>query len=134
MRDASTFLALAEGPPPRDPSVRALLFRKWVKHVQPTTFERTSWRMGDQPELLAAEWIVKACAKPGELLAAAGSDRPLKSAIKSFTVAVDAFVRGVASSPQASSYTAGLGRQAKVRAASMAKKVRLWVLGEDGAA
>ena len=134
LRDAPSFLALAEGPPPRNPAVRALLFQKWVELVLPVTFERTSWKLGDQPELVAAEWVVGACAKPGEIARAAESDPTLSSAVERFKSAADAFIQRVAEMPEASSYTAGIGWLLERKAASKAAAIRRQVAGDDGSA
>lgn len=130
LRDAPSFLALAEGPPPRNPAVRALLFQKWVELVLPVTFERTSWKLGDQPELVAAEWVLAACPKAGELAQAAESDIALKSALERFRSAVDAFVQKVAAMPEASSYTAGIGWLIMRKAASKASDIQRRVFGD----
>jgi hypothetical protein len=122
--------ATPSGPPPRNPAVRALLFQKWVELVLPVTFERTSWKLGDQPELVAAEWIVGACAKPGEIARAAESDPTLSSAVERFKSATDAFIQRVAAMPEASSYTAGIGWLLERKAASKAAAIRHRVLGD----
>lgn len=131
LRDVESLLDLADGPPPRSTAVRALLFRRWVELVLPIAFARTGWTLGDQPELVAAEWIVAACSKPGELAQAAESDPALKSALEKFRSAVDAFVQSVAAMPEASSYAAGIGRQLERRAATKAVKIRQQVFGDD---
>lgn len=132
LRDPQSFLALAEGPPPRNPAVRALLFQKWVELVLPVTFRRTSWKLGDQPELLAAEWVVSACARPGELLNSAASDPVLRSAVEQFRSAVDAFMQEVASQPEGTSYAAGIGLQLQRKAAKKAGEIRHRVIGDAG--
>lgn len=132
LRDAPAFLALAEGPPPRNPAVRALLFQKWVELVLPVTFERTSWKLGDQPELIAAEWVVSECAKPGELMDAAASNPGLRLAVDRFRAAVEAFTQEVVSKTAATSYAAGIGLQLMHRASRKAEEIRYQVIGDAG--
>lgn len=132
VQDAESFLALAAGPPPRSSAVRALLFLKWAELVLPTTFDRSCGRLGDQPELVAVEWVISACAKPGEIAAAAESDPALKAAVARFCAAVDEFVQSVSEMPKATSYAGGISWLVKRKAAATAVKVRNRVLGDHG--
>ncbi len=128
LQDAAALLTLAEGPPPRNAAVRALLFQRWVELVLTSPFHVRG--LGNQPELIAAEWIVDSCAKPGEIARAAESDPALKSAVERFKREADAFVQRVAAIPEARSYAAGIGRMLERGAAAKFAAIRHRVLGD----
>jgi hypothetical protein len=128
--DADALLALAKGPRPRNAAVRANLFRKWVELLLPTTFNRTRWNLGQQPELEVAEWIVAGCSRPGEMADAAGADPALQAALEQFRSAAKAFLAEVAARPAATSYAGGIGRQLEMMAAAQTERVCRQVLGD----
>ena len=128
--DSDALFALAQGPRPRIAAVRAILFCKWVEFLLPTTFKRTSWNLGEQPELVVAEWIVAACARPGEIADAAGSAPALHAAVEQFRFASDAFIAEVGALPAATSYWGGIGQQVRKLSAAQTKRIQGRVLGE----
>jgi hypothetical protein len=128
--DADALRALANGPRPRIPAVRAILFRKWVEFLLPTTFKRTTGRLGEQPELVLAEWILAACARPGEIADAAESDPALLAAVEQFRAASDAFLAEVGALPAATSYGGGIAQSIQRLAATHTRRIQVHVLGE----
>ena len=129
VEDAAALVRLASGPKPRRPSVRALLFQKWVDFVMPTAFDQPVRGLGDSPDLKVASWIVAACENPGEISDASDSDPALRLRVERFQREVDDFLARVEGMPQATSYAAGIGRQLMVKVSAQARNIRLWVLG-----
>jgi len=134
IKDAEALTRLSGGPKARRPSVRAMLFQKWVDFVMPTAFSHASGSLGGSPGLQIAAWIVAACDKPGEIAEASDSDPDLRLRVDKFKHAVDDFLARVEATPQATSFAAGLGRQLLGREAAQARDVRLRVLGDGKSA
>jgi hypothetical protein len=127
---AAQFLELAQGPPPRDPAVRAVLFRKWVDLLMVEAFNENRRSLGDDPGLRSAEWIVGPCVQAGELAHAAGGDAPLADSLRRFQTAVDKFLGAEPSAPPGANWASGIGQSLRRRALERASVLRDRVCGD----
>jgi hypothetical protein len=127
------FLELAQGPPPRDPAVRAVLFRKWVDLLMVEAFNENRRSLGDDPGLRSAEWLVGPCVQAGELAHAARGDDPLADSLRRFDAAVEKFLGTQPSQQPASNWASGIGQSLLRRALERARALREKVCGDASA-
>jgi hypothetical protein len=126
---AAQLLELAQGPPPRDLVVRAVLFRKWVDLLMVEAFNESRRSLGDDPGLRSAEWLVGPCVQAGELAHAARGDDPLADSLRRFQTAVDKFLGAEPSAPPSANWASGIGQSLRRRALERARALRDRVCG-----
>jgi hypothetical protein len=126
---AAQLLELAQGPPPRDPAVRAVLFRKWVELLMAEAFNENRRSLGDDPGLRSAEWLVGPCMQAGELLHAARGDDSLANSLRRFDAAVERFLGNQPSQQPASNWASGVAQSLRGRALERARALRDRVCG-----
>jgi hypothetical protein len=127
---AAQLLELAQGPPPRDPAVRAVLFRKWVDLLMVEAFNDNRRSLGDDPGLRSAEWLVGPCVQAGELAHAARGDDPLADSLRRFRSAVDTFLDADLLQLPASNWASGVAQSLRTSALKRARALRDRVCGD----
>ncbi len=84
IRTAEGLWYLSLGSRPRKAEVRAELFRKWVELALPLVLEDREQTLRLNPHLAVAEWLSRSFPVPGELTAAARTDRAILSSVTAF--------------------------------------------------